>query len=69
MSPFVEGVRSIRWVAVPLLAYLLVTLALPAANGAAARPGFAYHALWVIAGCVAAVAVVLAVDLVRRRSR
>ena len=60
-----------RRVAVPVLAYLLVTLVLPALHGAAGRPGFAHHAACVLAGCLAVVALALALDLLRpgRRTR
>jgi hypothetical protein len=73
-----EGATPIRrdylrrrgWLAVPLAAYLVVTLVLPLANGAGAQPAFWRHAGWVMAGCLAALAVVLGIDaivaLVRR---
>jgi exosortase K len=44
-----------RWLGVPLAAYLAITLALPLANGAASRPGFAQHALVVIGACMVAI--------------
>ena len=47
--------RRLRWMAVPVAAYLAITLVLPALHGAAARPGFAVHAAWVLAGCAAVV--------------
>lgn len=50
-------VRRVRWLTVPLAAYLLVTLALPAANGAMGRADFARHAAWVIAGCALVVGI------------
>jgi hypothetical protein len=50
----------LRWLAVPFAAYVLVTLALPLANGAAVRGDFARHAGWVVGGCVAVMAIVLA---------
>ena len=50
-------VRVARWMAIPLAAYLVITLLLPAANGAAGRADFVRHAAFVLAGCVAAVAV------------
>ena len=37
--------------AVPIAAYLVITLGLPLVNGAAARGEFAHHALWVMATC------------------
>ena len=55
------------WFAVPIAAYLVITLALPIANGAAARAGFVRHAAMVLAGCVAVVGVALVVELVRNR--
>jgi hypothetical protein len=55
--------------AVPLAAYIVVTLVLPAANGAAGRADFVRHAAWVLGGCIAAVAVAMIggsiVELVR----
>jgi hypothetical protein len=57
MSRLADGlltqVRRVRWLTVPLAAYLLVTLGLPAANGAIGRPDFARHAAWVIGSCIA----------------
>ena len=41
----------LRWMAVPLAAYLAVTAFLPLLHGAAARPGFARHIAWVAVGC------------------
>jgi len=59
--------------AVPIAAYLAITLGLPLANGAAARPGFAGHAAWVVAGCAAIVVLALgagaAADLVAAGAR
>jgi exosortase K len=46
-------IRSTRWLAVPIAAYLLITLLLPLAHGAAGRPDFAVHAMWVIGTCIA----------------
>jgi hypothetical protein len=48
------------WLAVPIAAYLVITLVLPAANGAAAQPEFLAHAMWVIVGCAIVVAIVAA---------
>ena len=42
MSPFAERLRSLRWMAVPIAAYLVITLALPIANGAAGRGDFVH---------------------------
>jgi len=59
----------LRWMAVPIAAYLAITLGLPLANGAAVRSGFVHHAAWVIAGCAGiAIAVLiggLAIDVIR----
>lgn len=69
MSQLADRLRSLRWMAVPIAAYLVITLALPIANGAAGRDDFARHAVWVLAGCVAVVALAVAggtlVELVR----
>ena len=59
----------LRWMAVPLAAYLAITLGLPLANGAAFRSGFVHHAGWVVAGCAAIAICVLiggiAIDIIR----
>jgi hypothetical protein len=59
----------LRWMAVPIAAYLAITLGLPLANGAAVRSGFVHHAAWVIAGCAGiAISVLLcgiAIDVIR----
>ena len=60
MSALRERLARLRWMAVPLAAYLLITLVLPAANGAARRADFAGHAGWVLAGCALMVAIALA---------
>ena len=58
---FAERVRAralrLRWLAVPMCAYLAITLALPAANGALGRAEFVHHALWVVGACVAVIAI------------
>lgn len=59
MSLLAERLRRLRWMAVPIAAYLVVTLALPAIHGAALHGGFLRHAGWVVAGCVAVVALAL----------
>jgi hypothetical protein len=59
MSPLADRLRSLRWMIVPIAAYLVITLALPIANGAAARQNFVSHAAWVLGGCIAIVAVAL----------
>ncbi len=60
MSLLADRLRSLRWMAVPIAAYLVITLALPIANGAAGRQDFARHAVWVVGGCIAVVAAALA---------
>jgi uncharacterized integral membrane protein len=50
----------LKRLAVPIAAYLVITLVLPAANGAATRHEFAHHAMWVVLGCAV---VVLAIAL------
>lgn len=68
-SPNSLSVRLVRlrWMAVPIAAYLVVALLLPMMNGAMLRGEFAYHAVWLIGGCVGIVALAvvggLAVDL------
>jgi len=60
------------WLAIPLGAYLLITLILPAANGAIARGDFARHAMIVLGMCTLAIALVFtastALDHYRRRT-
>lgn len=41
--------------AIPVAAYLVITLGLPLLNGAAARGDFARHAAWVVSACVVVV--------------
>jgi hypothetical protein len=57
MSSLAERLKRLKWIAVPIAAYLAITVALPAANGAALDAAFLGHAAWVVAGC-AAIAVV-----------
>jgi hypothetical protein len=52
--------ERLRWLAVPIAAYLVITLALPAANGAVAHAEFVAHAMWVILGCAIVIAIVAA---------
>ena len=52
-----ERAERLRWMAVPLAAYLVVTALLPILHGAAGRGGFARHIAWVGAGCAAVVAI------------
>lgn len=62
--------RRVRWLAIPLAAYLVITLVLPAANGAAARAEFVTHATWVLAACGCALGIIVVggalLDIVRR---
>jgi exosortase K len=55
--------------AIPVVAYLVVTLALPLANGAAARADFARHAAWVVSACVVVVLLGVAVERARSFAR
>ncbi len=65
--------ERLRWTAVPIAVYLVITLVLPIANGAAGRTDFAHHALWVLLGCsvvVGSIAVVGAgIELAARAAR
>ncbi|MEO8841513.1 MAG: exosortase K [Kofleriaceae bacterium] len=47
-----KTIHNARWLAVPIAAYLLITLLMPLAHGAAGRADFAVHAMWVLAGCL-----------------
>jgi hypothetical protein len=64
MRLLLDRLSRLRWLGVPLAAYVVVTLILPAATGAAVEHAFFHHAAWVLAGCVAAVAVGVAGGLV-----
>lgn len=57
--------RSLNWLAIPLCAYLLITLVMPLANGAAQRADFVRHATTVLAVCVVVVAIASFCELVR----
>jgi hypothetical protein len=39
------------WPLLPICVYLVITVVLPALNGAAMSPGFWRHALWIFGGC------------------
>jgi ABC-type branched-subunit amino acid transport system permease subunit len=71
MSSLAKHIARIHWLIVPIAAYLVITLALPIANGAAGRADFARHASIVLGACAAAVVLVLTInvliDLLRRR--
>jgi hypothetical protein len=73
MPWLVDRLLRLRWMMVPIGAYLVITLALPLARGAAIRGGFVHHAAWVLAGCALMVAAALiggiAIDLVRATIR
>ena len=58
---------ALRWLAVPVGAYLVITLGLPAAHGAAAHARFATHAIGVVLGCVIIVTVVTAITVMTNR--
>jgi hypothetical protein len=49
----------LRWMAIPITAYLVITLALPLANGAAVHGNFTHHAAWVFGGCAVVVGAAL----------
>lgn len=72
MPSLARQFARIHWLIVPIAAYLVITLALPIANGAAGRADFAHHASIVLGACAAAVAAVITlnvvIDLIRRRS-
>jgi exosortase K len=55
--------------AIPVVAYLVVTLGLPLANGAAARGDFARHAVWVVSACVVVVLLGVVFDRARLFAR
>ncbi len=68
-----ERLSRLRWMAIPIAAYLMITLGLPMANGAGTRAEFGHHALWVAAGCAVVLGLVVvasvALDGVRRGVR
>jgi hypothetical protein len=55
--------RNLRWLPVPIIAYLAIALGLPALNGAARNPEFATHAemVFVVCGILIGIAVAGAV--------
>ena len=67
----IEGrkLQTIKWLAVPLGAYVLITLVMPLANGAARRDDFVRHATAVLAACLVVVTIATFYELVRFRSR
>ena len=44
---------SKKMLAIPFVAYLVITLLLPLCHGASSRPDFAAHSMWVLGGCAA----------------
>ena len=60
-----QRLHLLWWLAVPLGAYVTITLVMPIANGAAQRDDFVRHATTVLAGCVAVLAIATIVELVR----
>jgi hypothetical protein len=69
LDPLNARLARVRWLTVPLGAYVVITLLLPIANGAASRNDFAHHAMWVLGSCTAVLGICMAVgalaDLVR----
>lgn len=69
MSSLPDRWARVRWLTVPLGAYVVITLLLPIANGAATRSDFGHHAMWVLGSCVAVLGICMAVgalaDVVR----
>lgn len=55
--------------AIPVAAYLVITLGLPLANGAATRGDFARHAAWVVSACVVVVLCGVLVERARHHLR
>lgn len=60
-----EAGRQRASFAIPVAAYLIITLGLPLLNGAAARADFAQHAAWILTAC----AVVVLLAMLARRAR
>jgi hypothetical protein len=69
MQWIARRLSRLGWIAVPIAAYVAITLGLPLANGAAMRGGFAHHAAWVLGGCLLVVVGALiggiAIDAIR----
>ena len=57
--------QSLYWLSVPLCAYVLITLVMPLANGAAQRSDFVRHATTVLAVCFVVVLIATFYELVR----
>jgi exosortase K len=66
----IEGrkLRGAYWFAIPLCAYILITLVMPLANGAARRDDFLPHATAVLATCFAVAVLATCFHLIRRKS-
>jgi exosortase K len=62
-------VRAFHWLGIPLSAYLLITLVMPLANGAARRDDFVRHATAVLAVCFVVVAIASFYEVMRRSLR
>jgi hypothetical protein len=56
-----KRLERLRWLGVPIAAYLLIALVLPLANGAASRSDFAHHAAAVLLGCALVVGAIAAI--------
>jgi len=56
--------NRLRWMKVPVAAYLVITIVLPVLHGAFRRADFFAHARWVLLGCALVVAVALAIAAV-----
>jgi len=67
LARVIEGrkLRNVKWLAIPLCAYVLITLVLPLANGAAQRDDFVRHATAVLVACFGVVAIATFYELVR----
>jgi hypothetical protein len=66
-------VERLRWLKVPIAAYLVITVVLPLLHGAARRADFFAHVRWVLAGCglvvLAALGVAAVIDLALHLTR
>ncbi|HSD86929.1 MAG TPA: exosortase K [Kofleriaceae bacterium] len=56
-----SGKRHVTF-AIPIAAYLVITLGLPLVNGAGARGEFAHHAMWVLMACAVVMALAFVID-------
>jgi hypothetical protein len=65
MKSLAERARRLRWMTVPLGAYVVITVLLPMLNGAARRADFGWHVVAVLLGCVATVVAAALVATVR----